>query len=245
MEVNLQQLDKVNMSAQAALKSQDPAQVKKGRSVAKGQLTQAVNRIATIFSKTDGDDFDHKSISKTEVKKIEEKINENFDLFQKLHQKCCELRDPGADDDEEVEKARLDEEYSEEVTSKVYPVMDQFVEYARSLANEAAAQTSIIEENKVKEALVNSIPQKEKKYEEALEAFQISKENALQIVKCLDNLTPDDIFESSLVQIQPADSAKESLSKDFKEVATSGNELRSAMEARGDEATVIGQKINP
>ena len=68
VEVNLQQLDKVNMSAQAALKSQDPAQVKKGRSVAKGQLTQAVNRIATIFSKTDGDDFDHKSISKTEVK---------------------------------------------------------------------------------------------------------------------------------------------------------------------------------
>ena len=94
-----------------------------------------------------------------------------------------------------------------------------------------------------KEALIKSIPQKEKKYEEALEAFQISKENALQIVKCLDNLTPDDIFESSLVQIQPADSAKESLSKDFKEVATSANELRSAMEARGDEATVIGQKI--
>ena len=175
-------------------------------------------------------------------------------MFQKLHQKCCELRDPGADDDEEVEKARLDEEYSEEVTSKVYPVMDQFVEYTRSLAKleakrsakevqDAAAQTLIIEENKVKEALINSIPQKEKKYEEALEAFQISKENALQIVKCLDNLTPDDIFESSLVQIQPADSAKESLSKDFKEVATSANELRSAMEARGDEATVIGQKI--
>ena len=71
-------------------------------------------------------------------------MNENFDL----------LRDPGANDDEEVEKAWLYEEYSEELTSNVYPLMDQFVEYTRSLAKlearrtakeveEAAAQTLI------------------------------------------------------------------------------------------------------
>ena len=56
------------MSAQEALKSQDLAQVKKGRSVAKGQLTQAVNRIATIFSKKDGDDFGDKETVRTALR---------------------------------------------------------------------------------------------------------------------------------------------------------------------------------
>ena len=41
VEANLQQLDTVNMSAQAALKSQDIAQVKKGRATIKSQLTTA------------------------------------------------------------------------------------------------------------------------------------------------------------------------------------------------------------
>ena len=232
MEANLQQLDTVNMSAQAALKSQDIAQVKKGRATIKSQLTTAVKRVEVLFSKKAGDDFDHRSISKTELKNIKAKMNENFDLFQKLHDKCCELREPGADETEEEENARQDEEYSEEVTSKVYPLMDQFKDYDRSLKKVEAKQT-----------LIQSIPEKEKKLEEALEAFKVSKDNALQIVKCLENLSPDDIFESSLVQLQPADSAKESLSKEFANLTTSASELKSAMEARGDEATVIGQKL--
>ena len=70
VEANLQQLDTVNMSAQAALKSQDIAQVKKGRAVIKGQLTAAVKRVEVLFSKKVGDDFDHRSISKTELKTI-------------------------------------------------------------------------------------------------------------------------------------------------------------------------------
>ena len=101
VEANLQQLDTVNMSDQAALKSQDIAQVKKGRAVIKGQLNTAVKRVEVLFSKKVGDDFDHRSISKTEVKNIEAKMNENFDMFQKLHDKCCELREPGADETEE------------------------------------------------------------------------------------------------------------------------------------------------
>ena len=242
------------MTAQAALKSRDIAEVKKGRAVIKGQLTTAASKLSVIFSKKEEDDFDHKRISKTEVNQLKSKMKENFEIFQKLHEKCCELRDSGKDDTEEEDNAKKDEEYSNEVTSKVYPLLDQLVEYERSVedleAKKAAKKiekdaedTLVLEERKAKDALTKSIPEREKKYQEALENFQISKESALQIVKCLENLEPDDIFESSLVQIQPADSAKESLSKDFRNLVSSASELKAAMEARGDEVTAIEQQL--
>ena len=53
------------MTSQAALKSKDLVEVKKFRAVIKGQLTNAVKRLESIFAKKDEDDFDHKNISKT------------------------------------------------------------------------------------------------------------------------------------------------------------------------------------
>ena len=111
------------MTSQAALKSKDLTEVKKARAVIKGQLTVTAKRLESIFSKkAENDDFDHKSISKTEAKNLQAKLNENFELFQKLHLKCCELRDVNKDAVEEDKSVLKDEEYSEEITSKVYPL---------------------------------------------------------------------------------------------------------------------------
>ena len=74
--------------------------------------TNALKRLESIFAKKDENDFDHKNISKTEVKQIQSKMEENFDLFQKLHLRCCELRPADPDEAKEEENLLKDEEYS-------------------------------------------------------------------------------------------------------------------------------------
>ena len=130
------------MAAQTALKSQDLGEIKKGRSAIKGQITTAVKRLESIFAQKDGEDFNHEKISKSEVSQMEKRLNENFDIFQQLHQKCCEKRDIGEDDAKEEKLAEEDEEYFEQVTSKVYPVLDMFVKYNRSVADLEAEESN-------------------------------------------------------------------------------------------------------
>ena len=231
------------MTAQAALKSKDLPEVKKARAVIKGQLTTAVNRLDTIFGQKDGDEFDHKSISKSEVKQIEAKFNENFDLFQKLHQKCCEMRDVGKDDIEEEANVKKDEEYAEEVTNKAFPLLDQIVEYNRSLADFEGKKAAKKAKEAANETLIDSIPEKEKKYQKALDDFHNSKENAVQVAKCLEGIELEDLLDSSVVHIQPADSVKESLNKDFEGLAVRASDLTSALETRGDNPTDVAPKV--
>ena len=86
-----------------------------------------------------------------------------------------------------------------------------------------------------KQELINGI--------EAKMLLTPSKESADEIIKCLQQLSSDEILDSSEVQLQPADSAKDSLSKDFDALANRATELISALEARGDEATAILDKV--
>ena len=117
------------------------------------------------------------------------------------------MRPADTDDTKEEENILKDEEYSEEVTSKVYPLLDQFVKFDRSFSKFEA-----------KETLIEGIGVKEKTYLKALQTFQSSRENALQIVECLQSLDPDDILDSLVVQIKPSESTKDSLRKDFEKL---------------------------
>ena len=110
------------MAEQALKSSVDVEEIKKFRRVIKGQVTTAVNRLENLFAKKEGDDFDHKVISKTEVKQVEAKLRNNFDTFLKLQEKFCALRAEGKDDEEESELVLEDAQYSDEVSSKVYPL---------------------------------------------------------------------------------------------------------------------------
>ena len=57
------------MSSLAALESEDFAVVKKHRGTLKGQVTVSLNKLEKILGKRSGEDFDHSSISKSEVNK--------------------------------------------------------------------------------------------------------------------------------------------------------------------------------
>ena len=73
--------------------------------------------------------------------------------------------------------------------------------------------------------MIGSIHEKGVKYQEALDTYQNTKENALQVIKCLENLEADEILENSTVQIQPAETMKETISKDFQTLATNAADL--------------------
>ena len=230
-----------------AAQSQDLGEIKKGRSAIKGQITTAVKRLQSIFAQKIGEDFNHEQISKSEVSQMEKRLNENFDIFQQLHQKCCEKRDIGEDDAKEEKLAEEDEVYVEQVTSKVYPVFDMFVKYNRSVADFEAEESKKKSDKKAKadtsQVIIDTIPEKEAKYQKALDTYQNTKENALQVIKCLENLEADEILENSTVQIQPAEAMKETISKDFQTLATNAADLRIAMEARGDDTNAIEKKL--
>ena len=122
------------MALTALKKSRDVIELKKFRGAIKGQVTSAVNKLEAIFARKVEDDFDHQSIFVSEVNQVEAKLKDKLDLFLKLHKRCCEFRDEGADADQEIKLANNDDEYSEEVTSKVYPMYGQIEAYYRSVA---------------------------------------------------------------------------------------------------------------
>ena len=117
------------MAETALKKSRDVNKLKKFRGAIKGQVTSAVNKLEAIFSRKVVDDFDHGSIFTSEVNQVEARLKDKLEFFLKLHDRCCKLRDEGADDDQEIELVNQDDEYVEEVTNKVYPMYRQIEAY--------------------------------------------------------------------------------------------------------------------
>ena len=199
--------------AEAALrKSRDVGELKKFRAAIKGQVTGALNKLETLFAQKVAEDFDHGRILVTEVNEVESRLKEKLGLFRKLHDRCCELRDVGEDADQEIELSRQDDEYVEEVTSKVYPMFNMIEAYYRS----------------------RNIPALERKFEDSFAAFKFSMRNAQQVVQCLNGLNPEEVCEAANVQMQPAEETKDKLRKHYDEVVVASNELKDALKSRGD-----------
>ena len=192
------------MSGEEALKSTDVTVKKKVRSAVKGQITTAVNKLGVLLDVKSEGDFDHEKIGRIQIKETHEKLKKSFQLFTKLHDQVLQLRDVDKDEKEE-EKAILQEEsYSEDVSNKVYPVLEKVVKYEKSFSkHEAKAEKieedalikqqkllseSIAKEEKVrtKQQLVAKIPGMEKSLTEADIKYQASKDTALEVVKCLE-----------------------------------------------------------
>ena len=130
-------------SVQAALQSDDLKIVKKYRGVLKGQLTVLLDKITKILNKKVGEKFNHIEISKSEVKQVGAKLVTNYDLFSKLHEKYCLLRECGKDDEEELELAKKDDEYTEGITAKYFPIQDLLAKYDISLADFEAKEAEL------------------------------------------------------------------------------------------------------
>ena len=117
------------MAKTALKKSRDVIELKKFRGAIKGQVTSALIKLEALFAQKVADDFDHGRTLISEVNELEARLKDKLDLFRKLHDRCCELSDEGADADQEIELVHQDDEYVEEVTNKVYPMYSQIKAY--------------------------------------------------------------------------------------------------------------------
>jgi len=244
---------KVTMS-QSALNSEDLKVVKKHRGVVKGQLTVSLDKLEKILrAKVEGE-FDHSVISKAEVKQVGAKLSTNFELFIKLHEKCCILRESGPTDEEELIIATQDDQYTQAITTKYFPMMDLLEKYNKSLnefetkeSEQRCAQKSKENEENKKgvrlKAVMESIPDLQSRFSEALDNYLNSKREASSVTKCLEGVEPDNLFDDSTIQIQPAADVKQTLAKSFEALLVSSAQLKSALKLRGDSDQEIEGKF--
>ena len=150
--------------------------------------------------------------------------------------------------------AQQDEDYTQGITTTYFPLLDLLAKYKRSLAeyelketeSKTAQKAELLDkaEKAIKlKAVLESIPDRELKFLEALDSFKNSKEEALMVTKCLVDINPDDLFDNSTVQIQPADSVKQALAESFRVLLEKTAELKYAMKLRGDSEKDIEAKI--
>ena len=231
------------MSCQAALKSKDPPEINRARAVIKGQITNGIKKLEGIFEKQANGDFDHDNISRTEIVQANTKLDENFQLFQKIHLRYCEFRVLGTNETEEESLVKKDGDYIEEVESKVFPLLDKFTKYDRSFKVFEADEKAKQDAKQAKQDATVKIPELEKNYKRAQEVFQNAKDSATDIVKCLHSVSTEEMLESADIKIQPASSTKQSLSKAFDDLTVKATELSSALESRGDAATNVEEKV--
>ena len=108
---------------------------------------------------------------------LNKKLNTNFELIMKLHERFVQVRDIGSTDEAEGQLAKEDYEYISKVMIPVYTAMDLYKEYDRSY----------MEFVKVKKTL-ESFSTREATLKKAKQAFKQSKETVKAEIKSIDDL---------------------------------------------------------
>ena len=150
--------------------------------------------------------------------------------------------------------ATQDEQYTEAITTKYFPMQDLLENYNKSLnefetkeSERRLAQKSKENEENEKgvklKAVLESIPDLQLNFSEALDTYLNSKREALSVTKCLEGVEPDNLFDNSTIQIQPADDVKQALAKSFEALLVSVAQLKNALKLRGHSDKEIEEKI--
>ena len=122
------------VTATEALSSSDPKIVKRLRGSICTQLSCDINILEKALSHKINNSFDFGKISPQLVKTQKAKLQNHFDLVQKLHEKYIEVREEGLNDDEEKCLVKEDIDYIEQLTSKVYPVLEAIEDFEENLS---------------------------------------------------------------------------------------------------------------
>ena len=238
------------VSHKEALASEDISVVKSAISGVKGQITKYTNRLNIVLGQKKDDDFDFSQISNVEVSQGKLKIEENFELFQQLQIRHCELLDMS--DEEEIKEADQEEaKLFGEVCSKVYPVLESVSAYMRSVdhskrvsSEEEQKAKAIEDESKAKKDLSASITRKVAAQARALQTYTVEKEGALKLTACVrDKSGDDDVSNIANIRFQPVEATRNSLKQSFENLETLSNELCALLVSRGDPQDAIDKMI--
>ena len=89
------------VTADEAIKSGQPKDVKRARASISAQITCDINLLKRELAKELNGDFDYEKISPQLIKIQKKKLSDHFELIQKLHEKYLEVREEGVDDEAE------------------------------------------------------------------------------------------------------------------------------------------------
>ena len=106
--------------------------LKVARSTSKGQITAARNKLEKLLKDYVGKEFEHEKINRLEIQETHARLKSCFKQFQDLHSQCLDAREKGSTEEEDANIMQTQENYLEEVASKVYEVLAIVDSYERS-----------------------------------------------------------------------------------------------------------------
>ena len=209
----------IMVTAEEALKSSDPSEVKRLRGSISTQISCDVKLLEKELSKKVDKKFNYDQISPQLIKNHKKKLLLHYDLIQKLQEKYVEVRDVGLSDKEEAALVESDVSYMEDISSKVCPLLDEIDSYEEGLANLAICKSLMKTEKERLEAV------KKTKSE-----YQIVHNN---IKGELDRIEayPKGSEKEGLMQLIPTESFIRDLAVSFNEVKKSCNKLKEIHQA--------------
>ena len=120
----------------AVLSTDDPGQVKRVRSMTKGNLTKRKNSIISLLKIPEEDSYDHTKINYTKAKKLVEDYKSEYKTILDLHNRYQMLREEGEDEKLEEDIVEKECNYLEEIRESYYEVIeysnkfeDSYIEY--------------------------------------------------------------------------------------------------------------------
>ena len=215
------------VTAEEALKSCDPKEVKRLRSSISAQVTCDINILQKELNKKQEDKYEYDKISPHLIKTQKKKLVGHFDLLLKLHERFCEVRDEGSDDDGETNLIEADTQFISTITSKVCPLLDSIGQYEEGFNKLAKCKTMLESEVEVR----NSVAKAKKDFKVVHDKI---KEEINEIELCAD-----EDKQSKLIKMLPTESFLKDLSTSFngvKKFCSKLKEIYQTAEKFGDES---------
>ena len=202
------------VTAEEALKSTDPQEVKRLRSSISGQITCDINILQRELSKKKGDCFDFDKISPQLIKTQKKKLVSHFELVQKLHERFCDVREEGVDEQAESNLVESDTEFMISIMSKVCPLLDIVDQFEEGLTSLSQSKALLKCEGGIQETLTR-----------AKRDFVVVHDNIKGELDKIESVTDND-KKNELIQLLPVESFIKDLSSSFNEVKKSFNKLK-------------------
>ena len=203
------------VTADEAMKSDDPKIVKRLRGSINSQLSCDVHLLEKeLDKKTDGK-FDLGRISHQLIKVQRKKLTDHFEVVQNLHDRYVQIRQEGEDDQAEESLVTEDSQYLEVVTRKVCAVLDGLSLYDEALA-ESAKMKGLNKSNlEARESCVK-----------AKNDFNLVYSKVMEEINIIESLEDKSEAKLNNIQTLPTEALLRNICAAFGEVKKASNKLK-------------------
>ena len=172
------------MSVEEGLRSEDVELVKKARGVARGTVTNFINRLPRLLIKNTAGNLQCEKIIKTEVFALSGKLDKSHDTFQELHERYSQFRDRGQTSTLEEELQKADDDYGQEVVEKYYSAIADIENYKKEIIVLEKEETEVdlknlldVDKLVASEIVSSTDPEMNQSAQSAKESLKVSYDN--------------------------------------------------------------------